>query len=271
MDDALIEFLMAAVDSSRSPVSRTTAATVLGRARLSLPQLEKLVEALPGLGPMELSRVSAAFDNLTNEALGLRLVEALKKSDGLKGLRPDTVKVRLAKFPVSVQTEGEQLMRLLNVDLAQQKSRLDQLQAMLVGGDHRRGQTIFNSTRAACATCHTIGYLGGQAGPDLTRIGSVRNERDLLESIVYPSASFARAYEPIIVETRDGEVHSGVVKRETSDGIDLVTGPGAEQRFSRSEISTVRPGSLSLMPEGLDQQLTRQELADLLAFLKSLK
>jgi putative membrane-bound dehydrogenase-like protein len=271
VEDSLIEFLISAVDSSQSPVSRTAAASALGRARLSQPQLEKLIDALPRLGPMELSRVSAAFDNATDEALGLKLVDALKKSSGLKGLRPDTVKTRLAKFPASVQAEGEQLMRLLNVDLAQQKARLDQLEAALIGGDHRRGQTIFNGTRAACATCHTIGYLGGQAGPDLTRIGSVRTERDLLEAIVYPSASFARAYEPTIVETRDGEVHSGVVKRETSDSIDLLTGPGAEQRFSRAEISTVRPGSLSLMPEGLDQQLTRQELADLVAFLKSLK
>jgi putative membrane-bound dehydrogenase-like protein len=271
LEDSLMEFLIGAVDSSRSPASRTAAAIILGRARLSQPQLERVVGVLPELGPMELSRVSAAFDNATNEALGLKLVDALKKSTGLKGLRPDTVKLRLAKFPASVQAEGEQLMRLLNVDLAQQKARLDQLQAALIGGDHRRGQTIFNSTRAACVTCHTIGYLGGQAGPDLTRIGSVRTERDLLEAIVYPSASFARAFEPTIVETRDGEVHSGIVKRETADAVDLLTGPGAEQRFTRSEISTVRPGSLSLMPEGLDQQLTRQELADLLAFLKSLK
>lgn len=271
LDDSLVQFLISAVDSSRSPTHRTTAAGVLGRARLSPSQLEKLVEALPNLGPMELLRVSAAFDNASDEALGFKFLQALKKSSGLRGLRADTIKTRLAKFPAPVQLEGEQLMRLLNVDVTQQKSRLDELQSTLRGGDHRRGQTIFNSTRAACATCHTIGYLGGQAGPDLTRIGSVRTERDLLEAIVYPSASFARAYEPMLIETRDGEVHSGVVKRETPDSVDLLTGPGAEQRFARSEIATMHPGTLSLMPEGLDQQLTRQELADLLAFLKSLK
>jgi putative membrane-bound dehydrogenase-like protein len=271
LDDSLVEFLISAVDSSRSPAHRTTAAGILGRARLSPSQLEKLIEVLPALGPMELLRVTAAFDNGSDEALGFKLLQALKKSSGLRGLRADTIKTRLAKFPAPVQQEGEQLMRVLNVDLPQQKSRLDELQSALRGGDHRRGQSIFNSTRAACATCHTIGYLGGQAGPDLTRIGSVRTERDLLEAIIYPSASFARAYEPMIVETRDGEVHSGVVKRETPESVDLLTGPGAEQRFPRSEIANMRPGTLSLMPEGLDQQLTRQELADLLAFLKSLK
>jgi putative membrane-bound dehydrogenase-like protein len=271
LDDKLIEFLLRAVDSTRSPVHRTTAANVLGRARLSEKQMEYVIEVLPKLGPMELSRVSAAFDNATDEAIGLKFVGALKRSSGLKGMRADTVKTRLAKFPAPVQKEGEQLMRVLNVDLGQQKARLDALQSALIGGDHRRGQTIFNGTRAACATCHTIGYLGGQLGPDLTRIGSVRTERDLLEAIIYPSASFARAYEPVIVETRDGEEHSGIVKRETPDSVQLLTGPGVEQRFSRSEIAAMRPGALSVMPEGLDEQLTCQELADLMAFLKSLK
>lgn len=271
LDDSLVEFLLDAVDGSRPPAQRTAAATVLGRARLSHAQLEKMIAILPSLGPMELSRVTAAFENATDEALGLKLLAALKKSSGIKGLRADMVKTRLTKFPAPVQKEGEQLMRVLNVDLAQQKKRLEQLQGALVGGDHRRGQAIFNGTRAACATCHTIGYLGGQLGPDLTRIGSVRTERDLLESIIYPSASFARAYEPVIVETRDGEEYSGIVKRETPDGVQLLTGPGVEQNFARADITSVRPGALSVMPEGLDEQLTRQELADLMAFLKSLK
>ncbi|MCI0365274.1 MAG: c-type cytochrome, partial [Phycisphaerales bacterium] len=163
------------------------------------------------------------------------------------------------------------LLRVLNIDLTQQKARLDDLQGALGSGDYRRGQSVFNGTRAACATCHTIGYLGGTLGPDLTRIGSVRTDRDLLESIIFPSASFARAYEPMIVATRDGDEYSGILKRETAESVLLLTGPGAEQHIARSDIETMRPGALSVMPEGLEEQLTRQELADLLAFLKSLK
>lgn len=271
LDDGTFEFLLRIIDSSRPPAQRTAAATVLGKARLSPSQLEELVQALPTLGPMELSRVTAAFENASDEGLGLKFINALKKSSALKSLRADTVKARLAKFPPSVQKESEQIMQVLNVNLAQQKTRLEQFQEALVGGDRRRGQAIFNGTRAACATCHTIGYLGGQIGPDLTRIGAVRTERDLIESIIFPNASFARAYEPMIVETKDGEQHSGIVKRETPESVLLLTGPGVEQNFVRSEIESVRPGQVSLMPEGLEEQLTRQELADLLAFLKSLK
>src|SRR5258705_6846885 len=271
VDVTLVDFLIGAIVSSRPPVQRTTAANILGRAHMSKAQLDKLIEALPGLGPMEISRVTTVFENVSDEAIGMKLVQALKKSNGFKGLRADMLKTRLAKFPESVQKEGEQLMRLLNIDLAQQKARLEELQGTVLGGDHRRGQAIFNSTRAACVTCHTIGYLGGQIGPDLTRIGSVRTERDLLESIVYPSASFARAYEPVIVETRDGEQHSGILKGETPESIQLVEGAGVEQRLARSDVLSMRPGTLSVMPEGLEQQFSREELADFVAFLKSLK
>ena len=146
---------------------------------------------------------------------------------------------------------------------------------MLVGKRHgsekTRGQAIFNSQKAACASCHAIGYLGGNIGPDLTRIGQIRNERDLLEAIVYPSASFVRSYEPVVVTTRSGDEQSGVLRRDTPDEVVLGTGPGVETRIARAEIAEMRPGSVSVMPAGLDEQLTRQELADLLAFLKSTK
>jgi len=73
------------------------------------------------------------------------------------------------------------------------------------------------------------------------------------------------------VRTKDGEEHSGLVQRETSDSLVLVSGPTAEQRIARADIAEMRPGTVSVMPEGLDQQLTRQEMADLIAFLRALK
>src|SRR5262249_11100293 len=137
--------------------------------------------------------------------------------------------------------------------------------------DIRRGQLVFNSQKAACSSCHTVGYLGGKVGPDLTTIGQVRTERDLLESIVYPSASFVRSYEPYIVTIKSDETLSGVLKKDAPDEVILATGPGAETRIARVDITDIRPGTVSVMPAGLEEQLTKQELADLLAFLKSTK
>jgi putative heme-binding domain-containing protein len=114
-----------------------------------------------------------------------------------------------------------------------------------------------------------MGYLGGKVGPDLTRIGQIRTERDLLESIIYPDASFVRSYEPIVVVTKSGEMHSGVLRRDAPDEVVLATGATDEVRIARSEIADLRPGTVSVMPSGLEAQLSRQEMADLLAFLKA--
>ena len=98
--------------------------------------------------------------------------------------------------------QAEALYARLNVDAAKQKAQLEQLMATLSAGDVRRGQLVFHSEKAACYSCHAIGYRGGNVGPDLTRIGSVRSERDLLEAIVFPSVSFVRSFEPIAVATQ---------------------------------------------------------------------
>jgi putative heme-binding domain-containing protein len=114
-------------------------------------------------------------------------------------------------------------------------------------------------------------YLGGDVGPDLTAIGTIRSERDLLEAVVYPSASLVRSYEPWLAATRDGEEHSGVLRRDTPDEIVLATGPGAEVRIARADLAELRLSQVSTMPAGLEEQLSRQELADLLAFLMNTK
>jgi putative heme-binding domain-containing protein len=128
---------------------------------------------------------------------------------------------------------------------------------------------VFNSPKVACLSCHSIGYLGGKIGPDLTRIGQIRSERDLLEAILFPSASFARGYEPVVVTTQSGAIHSGVLRSDLTDAVVLVTGAGAEIRILRREIVDMQPGTVSVMPPGLAAQLSQQELADLLAFLKA--
>ena len=126
---------------------------------------------------------------------------------------------------------------------------------------------LFNSPKAACNACHAIGYKGGTIGPDLTAIGQIRSERDLLEAIVFPNASFARGFESVVVTTRTGEAVTGVLKSE-GDAIVLVLVDGQERSIPRADVADMQPGAISLMPAGFAEQLSRQELADLLAFLK---
>jgi putative heme-binding domain-containing protein len=112
---------------------------------------------------------------------------------------------------------------------------------------------------------------GGRVGPDLSTVGGIRSGRDLLESVVLPSASFVRGYEPYRVETRDGRVLNGVLARETAEAVYLVTAERAELRVPRAEIATIERSRTSIMPQGLDAQLSHGELRDLFAFLRGLR
>ena len=138
-------------------------------------------------------------------------------------------------------------------------------------GDIRRGQTVFNNPAIACSACNAIGYLGGKSGPDLTTIGTIRTERDLLEAILYPSASFVRSYELYQVTTKSGAVYSGILREETADAVELLMGIDTPVRIQQSDIEEMSPGTVSLMPPGLTASLSKQELADLIAFLKATK
>ncbi|MDB5351802.1 MAG: putative rane-bound dehydrogenase [Planctomycetota bacterium] len=254
------------------PVStRLAAAGVLARAKLSADQLTNLADALRVAGPLDAADLLAAFDHTTDDAIGRKLVAALKDSPALTSLRVETLKPRFAKFGQPVQDAAASLYDLIERGAADQRAKLDDLTKTIPEGDVRRGQAVFNGTKAACLSCHAIGYVGGTVGPDLSRIGAIRNDRDLLESIVFPSASFVRSYEPMVVATKEGQVHSGVLRKDSPEEVVLATGPDKEVRISRADVEEMKPGTVSVMPSGLDQQVTKQELADLLAFLKSRK
>ena len=254
------------------PVStRLAAAGILAKSQLSADQLTNLADALRVAGPLDVVELLPAFDHATDDAIGRKVVEALKASPALTSLRVDTLKPRFAKFGKPVQEAAESLYAVIDKAQSDQRAKLDDLAKTIPEGDIRRGQAVFNSTKAACTSCHAIGYVGGKVGPDLSAIGAIRNDRDLLESIVFPSASFVRSYEPMVVATKGGIVHSGVVKKDAPDEVVLATGPDKEVRISRAEVDEMKPGTVSVMPSGLDSQMTKQELADLVAFLKSRK
>jgi len=246
---------------------RTMSAGVIETSKLDRDQLLGLTAALSSLGPLELPRVLRAFDNSSDEAVGLAMVRALTKAGARSSLRADIVRARLEKYPEPVKHEGEALVERFHADRAMDAERLAKLQASLGAGDRRRGQDVFNGQKAACSTCHTIGYMGGRIGPDLTSIGRVRSERDLLESIVFPSASFVRGYEPVVVTLRSGDTRSGVLRTDARDYIVLGTGLRDEVRIARDQVLDIQPGVISLMPPGLADQLSAQELSDLIAFL----
>ena len=245
-----------------------SAARVLGGAKLGDDQLLTLVRAVGAAGALMLPRLLPAFKQSSNPQVGAEVVAAIGKAPGFRSLNPDDLKRTLRVYPEEVRQHAEPLLRQLQIPEAEKASRLRALEPILATGDPLRGREVFFGSRATCSTCHTIGSEGGHVGPDLSRIGAVRSGRDLLEAVLFPSASFARGYEPFTIATNDGHLHTGIIARETSDAIVLTTPDRKDISLARSTIDEIEPGKLSIMPRGLDANLNLQELADLFAFLR---
>ncbi|MGI9239411.1 MAG: HEAT repeat domain-containing protein, partial [Verrucomicrobiales bacterium] len=153
--------------------------------------------------------------------------------------------------------------------LARQQKRLEELAALLPAGDPGRGEKLFNNaSRSLCITCHVMGEQGVKFGPDLTGIGSIRSEQDLLEAIVYPSSSIARYFESVQMETRNAGA-AGLIVRDSADQIVLSPAPGVEMEVPIKEIAAAKYSHVSLMPEVFDGLLKPSEIADLVAYLKT--
>ena len=271
LDTALRDFIFEQLDSDKPATLRSDAVEVLLNAKLLESSSLALIELLRKVSLLDIDRLLPVFAKSPGESVGLALLKALDTPILRAAVRSEQLKPIFAVYPKPVQTEAAKFFDKLDAELQARRANLDKLLVGAQPGDIKRGQVIFNSAKTNCATCHKIGYVGGAIGPDLTRIGSIRTEKDLLESIVLPSASFVRSYEPVHVVRLDGRSHSGILKKDSPDEVVLAVSATEDVRIPRGDIDTFKPGTVSVMPAGLEQQITKQELADLLAFLKGLK
>jgi putative heme-binding domain-containing protein len=269
LDADEFSMLLGALSSERPPLHRLSAAQAIAAAPLNDVQLKQLAQRLADAGPLELPAIVSAFEQSASSEVGAGLIESLKHAKSLAGLTSTGLSQALSKFSQEIRDSAAPLMQKINPDGAAQKSHLASLQPLLAGGDRNRGQSVFFSKTAACSTCHSVRGIGGHVGPDLTKIASIRAPGDLLESVIYPSLSFARGYESYIVQTKSNQLQSGVLAAETADAIVLRT--PTEVRIARSSVKTMRQDRVSIMPQGLEAQMSKQDLSDLLAFLQSLK
>jgi putative heme-binding domain-containing protein len=176
----------------------------------------------------------------------------------------------LQGVPEGARAPAAKLSQALRNQEERQQVLLREYEPLLTGGDAARGRALFFD-KAQCFTCHTVGNLGQNIGPDLTKLGAIRSGRDILESVVLPSATFAQGYDTYVAETTEDESIAGMLGYETADSIVLRTASGAETPVQRNQLKSLTKSRLSLMPEGLVQGLTREEAADLFAFLQDLK
>lgn len=129
--------------------------------------------------------------------------------------------------------------------------------------DASRGRAVFDRT---CASCHALFGEGGTIGPDIT--GSNRANLDyLLHNILDPNAEIPNAYRAATLELRDGRVLSGVIGAQDDRVVTVVT-TNETVTMPRADIRTITQSEVSMMPEGLLEPLTDQEVRDLMAYLR---
>lgn len=266
-----VEFLCDRLSVDQPVSIRALAVDILVSTPLSSEHLQSVAQATSATGPMELRRLMEMFARSKDSQVGFRLVDALGKSPVASSLTIERLRQQLAGFGDTVRRRAKPLFAEIERDNREKILQLESIVKLVDGGDIRRGQQVFHNSKAACLSCHGMGYLGGRLGPDLTRIGNIRTERDLLESILFPNLSFVRSYEPTTIVTGDGKVYNGLVRNETDTELVLQIDVEKVVRIAPDAIDVRQPGKISVMPAGLDKHFTPQQLADLIVFLKAAK
>jgi putative membrane-bound dehydrogenase-like protein len=139
-------------------------------------------------------------------------------------------------------------------------------------GDPARGRALFADLKGlACIKCHKVGGEGGTVGPDLAGIGGKYRREEVVESVLYPSAKIFSGYEPVVVATSDGRVLTGIVKSDDDKALVIQDAEDKPVTIPKDEIDDRRASNVSLMPNGLAEGLSREDFADLIGYLMSLK
>ncbi|MCE9631843.1 MAG: c-type cytochrome, partial [Planctomycetia bacterium] len=136
-------------------------------------------------------------------------------------------------------------------------------------GDRSRGEAIYKRESLKCVSCHRIGDDGGRVGPNLAAIGASSQLDYIIDSLVQPAKNVKEGYNTLVVVTDDGQVVTGIQVSRSDEELVLRDATGKEVKVSTADIDEETSGT-SLMPAGLVDPLSREELADLVRYLSEL-
>lgn len=149
---------------------------------------------------------------------------------------------------------------------AERKAVLADYQAALkLKSDPQTGKELF---RKHCAVCHHIGGVGVDVAPDISD-SRVKTPAQLLTDILHPNQAIDNNYVSYTIVTRDGNVHTGIISAETATSITLRQQENKTLSVLRADIEAIQTSGVSLMPEGFEKHLSKQQMADLIAFIKN--
>jgi putative heme-binding domain-containing protein len=231
-----------------------------------VPLLEPLVSDHTNSLPLRQQCVRALAKVQEGASALLALVRAQKLSPDLRltaaselnNVRWDTLKAEAAQ--------------LLPLPKSQNTTPLPPISELIkLKGDPTRGAAVFRRETVGCFKCHQINGQGTDFGPNLSEIGTKLARTAIYESILDPSAGIAFGYEAWDIELKNGDDAVGLIVSETTDELALKAVGGIVTRYKKSDIARRTKQKLSIMPAGLEQTMSKDDLVDLVEYLSSLK
>jgi putative heme-binding domain-containing protein len=138
-------------------------------------------------------------------------------------------------------------------------------------GDIAKGKAVAERAESSCITCHRFGATGVDFGPALSEIGGKLPKEAIFDAIINPNAGVSMGFETVQLTLRDGGAGMGIVRSETGDELVLALPGGATQKFAKNTIAKREKLTTSMMPSGLNQALSQEDLVNLVEYLSSLK
>ena len=160
-------------------------------------------------------------------------------------------------FPASASLDGKKLPPIAEL--------------VKLTGDIAKGRAIYERAESSCVICHRVNDKGVDFAPALSEIGTKLPKEALYDSIINPNAGVTMGFETTQIALKDGGAGLGIVRSETGDELVLALPGGVATKFRKSDIAKREKLTTSLMPSGLNQALTQDDLVNLVEYLASLK
>jgi putative membrane-bound dehydrogenase-like protein len=258
------ETLLRLVDSDPAPELRTAAVRALGsqrddRVAAALLKAERFANYPPRLHDEVLSAVVSQSQHvpgllsaLEQGSVPVAAIDALRRRQLSQSRDP------------AIRSRAQKLFGAVSGDRAKVYEAYKDVVDLKTTDPAGNGRAVF---RRECASCHRLDREGFAVGPDLF---GMRNQpkATILLHILVPDHEITAGFAAYTVATKDGRVLTGLITAETPTSITLRQPLGKEDSILRSEIEELSASKLSLMPQGLEKNISRQDFADLLAYLK---
>jgi putative membrane-bound dehydrogenase-like protein len=287
--DAPAEVRVAAVEAMtrvRAPKAGDVVQALIDQARdkkESSPAAEAAVRSLPRLGDARDRLRTIMLEEsvplgLRREALrtlavlgdgGNRLIAMAREKTLPEALRTEAATALRAHPDRGVRDQAQELFPIRSAS-GQALPPFGEL--IRRDGDAGRGQAVFfRAGTNACGSCHRVQGRGQWIGPDLSTIGTKYGRDQLLRSVLNPSESISYNFHSVVLALSDGRVLTGLPVEDTPDRVVLKLADGQRVSVRHSDVEDRRLSDVSLMPEGLAESMSEQDLVDLLAYLTTLR